>query len=825
MAWTFDSTTQNWTKTGAFREALIAVDDLGASAAVTLQLIDSAKPVLVLVMASQDGRTCYEVGINGVNLVIRKVIHGVVGADLDTVAHTLSSGDTYTLEVQRRGKVIDGTITLADGTEKTVTYTSGTVDPDEEIFEWQDSWGFVSSSTGAVVAQARKCGLKPESSSRKDVSVFIAGGNVALYKDGALRTLESGVFDPVGDVWAFVYRQKVYAGDGRFAKVIDPNDDADPIVPWTPTAGYLPGQTTTAERDAGVCTATCAAVYFDRPVLAGAPHDPQNLFASKVGDPLDWDTGADTFDRAYGSSTDRSRVGEPVIALEQSATGLLVIGNANSIWQMSGDPSIGIPEVVEIDTDSGVSHANALQKVAEGVVLAHSPTGLLLITPGRSSPLSESVLTEGIQIPSASIGNYIVSVVRDPSRYITWIFLTSRATGLSTHFAYSERVGGFVAGQGGLLPQQFPNNVGPTAAGMVDGKIVLGGRDGYLRVFDDTAKDDDGVEITLKIPVLFSEGSSQHDTIINKLKLVLGKNSDDATIKMFAGIDAERAYDTTEQWTLLNTTVSSGRMRTIDRGLRAPALVAEISGTGVGTSVAIEVLEAHTRLGRLSTKKPRSVFTPETLCPPPTPGGSGSGGGSFGSGPGYGGSDTPDSSCGTITVTVSGTPYDFGEDSVVTGVLYGRCRDGGDSTGDGTINRGWSATVSNAFAFSNPVDNAGACRWTFTDGAGTSWVQFNTDGTWTYLIHSAHEAYYYCGSCASYDGWCDFVNGTIYSGGTADNDLLRDNGTLADPVCSDFGASTCDIGLFGDFDLDNGCAPDPAALATGFRHYLEYTVA
>lgn len=827
MTWTLDSTTQNWSKTGTDREALIADADLGASAAITLQLIDSAKPVLVVLMASQDGRTCYEVGIVSTNLVIRQTIHAVAGSSLATAAHGLTSGDTYTLEVQRRGKVITGTITKADGTTVSVTYTNLTVDPDEEVFDWQDSWGFVSSSDGAVVAHARTCGLKPESSERKDVTVFIAGGSVGLLKDGALRTLESGVFDPEGDVWAFVYRQKVYAGDGRVARVIDPNDDADPIVPWSPTAGYLPGQTTAADVAAGVCTATCGTVYFDRPVLAGAPHDPQNLFGSKIGDPLDWDTAADVIDRAYGASTDRSRVGQPVVALAQSATGLLVIGCRDSIWQMSGDPAIGIPEIIEIDHDSGVSHANALKKVRDGLVLAHSPTGLLLVSPGTVSPLSELVLTEGIQIPREDIDDYLVSVGRDSERYLTWVFLTKRATGASVHFAYSERVGRFIPGDGGIHPQQFSNNIGPTAVGMVDGKLVLGGRDGYMRVLDDSAKDDDGAEITLKIPVLFVEGSTQHDTIINKLKLSLGKNSDDARVRVYGGIDAERVYDTAERWTLLNTTVPSGRMRSIDRGLRAPALLAEISGTGTGTSVSIEVLEAETRLGRLSTKKARSPFTLETLCPPPTAAGSGSGGGSFGSGPGDGGSDTPTSSCGTITVTVGATPYDFGEDSVVTGVLYGRCRDAATSTGDGTLNNGWGTTSSNAFAFADPVDNAGACKWSFTDGAGTSWVQFNTDGTWTYSIAVAHQAYYTCADCSlEGEGYCDYTTSDTGSGsGLEDGMLVRDNATAAHPTCADFSSSNCDIGLFGDFDLDNGCAPAPTDDATGFRHYLAYVAA
>ena len=42
-----------------------------------------------------------------------------------------------------------------------------------------------------------------------------------------------------------------------------------------------------------------------------------------------------------------------------------------------------------------------------------------------------------------------------------------------------------------------------------------------------------------------------------------------------------------------------------------------------------------------------------------------------------------------------------------------------------------------------------------------------------------------------------------------------------------FGSSGAvgDVGLFADFDLDNGCYSVPADEATGFRHYIGYQVA
>jgi hypothetical protein len=102
-------------------------------------------------------------------------------------------------------------------------------------------------------------------------------------------------------------------------------------------------------------------------------------------------------------------------------------------------------------------------------------------------------------------------------------------------------------------------------------------------------------------------------------------------------------------------------------------------------------------------------------------------------------------------------------------------------------------------------------------------VQFNTDGTWTYDTGN-HDSYYTGQNCSAYDGDEDWTSGHGTANGTPQM-LIVDNSDPDDPICDDFGASNGDIGLFADFDLDNGCHTAPADEATGFRHYLAYTLA
>lgn len=818
--WAYDATSKTWTLSGSGRTACIVPDaELSASAAVRMELFDTDVPVRAVLLSSPDGGTCIEVGVDGANIVIYQVEFGGVVATHDTAAHGLTADEPYTLEVYRQGTKISAYLNGATTAIVEWDNTGG-------VFEGQEHYGFVADTEGARVARATVCGLKPTRSSAKKVLLIICNGGIYAYENQSLRTLSAAAFSATEDCWAVVYDQKVYAGDGRFAKVIDPI--ANTVEPWTPTAGFLPGQDSAQDRTEGKCSVTTAIEFFRRLAVAGGDDDPQNIINTALNDPLDLDTAASNRGRAYGNDTDASKVGEPVRALIQAATGYMIIGCDNSMWSWEGDPTLDVPRVVPIHGSEGISGPDAIVKIQEGVTLAHSPSGLFLVpATGQAVPFSQGILTSGLRLDADSIDDYIIMIGRDPKRQMTHVFLTTRASGSSVHYAYDERRGRWAPDAGPFLPETFPDAVGPTAIGIYDGQLVLGSRDGHLYIFDDDAEDDDGTAIDFVCSMMVKAGDGQHDTIIDRVLLTLAADSADARISVYGGMTAEECYDTTNRRLLLRATVStSNRQRPILRGARSPFMCVEIEAAD-GGQVDIESLEAAVDMGRLTTRRLASPMSSQTLCPPPSASNGGSGGSDFASGPDEGGSGDPDD-CTTVDVLVGSTTYSFGYDSVMTGVMYGRCRDGGTSTGDCTTNNGWSAVESYEFEFTNPTDNGGACRWTFQDSLGTSWVQFNTDGSWTYDT-TAHESYYSGQSCSAYDGWEDWTiqHDTYGGGGSPDDQEIRDNADPSAPTCSEmFGpGSTGDIGLFADFDLDNGCYATPADEATGFRHYLGYQIA
>ncbi|HRQ74239.1 MAG TPA: hypothetical protein PLU35_14540 [Phycisphaerales bacterium] len=801
MTWTYDSTTRTWTKSDTGRETLMVDADLPGACAVRLELFNINKPVRFVCFASPDGRSCVEVGVNGANLEVRILEFGVVTSTPESEAHGLAANVPYTIEIHRRAGVLE---VFLDGVS-TITWTVAGVP------EGRERYGFSAQNDGSRVARAVVCGLKPLRATRRDALVIVVNGTISLYDEGSLRAVAPNAFDPQADVWAVVFRQKVYAGDGRVAKIIDPNNAGSPVVPYAPTAGFLPGQESAEDRAAGVCSATVAAFFYDRIAFAGDPNDEQNILFTALGDPLDLDTGAQKTDRAYGASTDRSRVGEPVRALVQAANGVLVIGCTGSIWRMTGDPSIGVPEVVRVWSGSGISGSEAVGQVQDGVVAAHTPEGIVLVPAiGEPVPLSNPTVTSGLNMTPAEAADRHVILRRDPERQAFMVFLTPRASGPAVHLWYDERTGGWSPGRGGFFPVTVADAAGPTAAAVVGGRLVIGTRTGYLLVMDDEATTDDGSPIELLCSTLIDLGHGMHDTILSRLLIVLAQSGDDVQYRVFGGRTAEEAFLGDERWLLLAGR-SQQRYRLVSRPVRAPALVLELSHAEEGGRADVETVEIGASVGRLSTRRPRSPFAAAALCPPPgAPVGSGSGGGSgFSSGGGGGGSDTPGGECETITVLVGGTTeYDFGEDSTVAITFRGLCFSGNppQKVGEAT----------ETIVFENPSLVSGACRWTH----GDSWVRFTDSGTWEYSISAA--------DAATYDPSCGGGETTYLTQAHDDAPSFgvywmkeRDE---ADPD----GTDQCMDGVVdgpwkvADALLDNGCAEEPEVEATGFKKWVAY---
>jgi hypothetical protein len=240
---------------------------------------------------------------------------------------------------------------------------------------------------------------------------------------------------------------------------------------------------------------TIAVSYRGRLVLSGSATDPQNIFASKVGDPTNWDTGAIGADASWaGNASKAGRVGSPILALAPLSDDVMLIGTEHTLWAVRGDPTDG-GSIDNVSDAVGIVGQNAWTVAADGSVYFVGPQGLYRTTPAGTTPTEVSRDTFRQFFTSIDRSQNYVSLIYDPQRYGVWVFVSpiSAANAPGTHVFYDIRNEGF-------WPQQFTHkpNFGPVTSvywngfGTSDQYPVLGGYVGDLAIISFVNRRDNG---------------------------------------------------------------------------------------------------------------------------------------------------------------------------------------------------------------------------------------------------------------------------------------------------------------------------------------------
>src|SRR5688572_12353546 len=224
---------------------------------------------------------------------------------------------------------------------------------------------------------------------------FIANG--ALYQEEPAGTLAAFVsalsFSLTQRIQAVDRLQKLYIADwdvdatisgaARAPKVFDPV--AGTLVNWSTliTDGTLPTG----------CPAI--ALYRDRIFLASAYADPVQWYASRQGDPNDWDTAADDSGASIsGTASEAGRTGEPITCLAPHSNNCMLMGGHKSLWIMRGDPAFG-GQIQPLSKEIGVlgrfawCHAPArLDAAGPRLFIYLSQDGLYVVPAGCDNDLT-----------------------------------------------------------------------------------------------------------------------------------------------------------------------------------------------------------------------------------------------------------------------------------------------------------------------------------------------------------------------------------------------------------------------------------------------------
>ena len=303
-------------------------------------------------------------------------------------------------------------------------------------------------------------------------------------------------------------------GGTSVPKVYDPADNS--VAEWTaaPGLGAVPQH----------CRLLC--LYRNRTVLASPPGAMREWYMSHVDNPRDWDYADVTaLGAVAGTAANAGQMGQEIRALIPYSDDYLIFGCAHSIWRMSGDPKYG-GLLDAVDYKTGMLDKFAWAHDPHANIWFMGMAGLYRMQPGQK-PEAMSPFTLPRELSNINTQAYEVILAWNTVWFGLHIFITSRLDGTSQHWFYDAK-------EGAYWPEQIPNDHGPTA--VLDygsdssrfRKLLLGGRDGYIRNFEENVSNDDGETITSY--VVFAPqriaGRDDREGILQLVQLALGLNTD-----------------------------------------------------------------------------------------------------------------------------------------------------------------------------------------------------------------------------------------------------------------------------------------------------------
>lgn len=418
-------------------------------------------------------------------------------------------------------------------------------------------------------------GEKVNPSARKSRVVSVQNGSVyrSNYPPSVLALSNDG--DSVMDVGFAVSGaaafQKMFFVDGAAANYCYLDFADNTVKDWSAnlTAGALPAGT-----DDTTLGCRFMVLYRGRVVMSGLREEPQNWFMSKAGDPFDWDYApAETSptQAVAGNASNAGELGDACTALAPHQDDILIIGGANSLWMMRGDPAAG-GQIDNISRQVGITGPEAWTWDAGSVLWFFGNNGLYRLQPGGAAPELVSKGKLDKTFAELDTSSKTVRLVYDREWQGVHIFITpvNQPDSHEDHWFFDERTGGF-------WRDQYPVNFGPTAVHLFAADdpdqrgVILGGFDGYLRIFNSSTNDDDGaaIESYVRFP-LVHPAMPMGQFQLSDMQLTTDNRSNGVQLDIYRGKTPQEAAEATTA--AFTKTLAAGRNLPIRKRLRGNAI-------------------------------------------------------------------------------------------------------------------------------------------------------------------------------------------------------------------------------------------------------------
>jgi len=363
---------------------------------------------------------------------------------------------------------------------------------------------------------------------------LLAVANEKLYKSSEIYPGAMDAISLVGSDWsagapdihlnATPHRQKLYIAlaDANNCQIYNPADDSLNPLDAALTAGTLP---------AG-CDLIC--VYRDRLMLAKA----DGWYASRSGDPLDWDYINDAMAAVAGINSDAGQVPDTLTAMFPFSDDYLIFGASNSIWVMRGDPKAG-GIIDSLSYEFGVL-AGCHGPYGEIYLLTNH--GIAVLPPGPNvsvKTLSDKLPRDFMEInPAASQ----INIAWNPKE---WGVNISISPGYS--WFYDLRHNAFWEDSVSSDHEAYSAITFKTDEFNMGG-MLWGCNDGYIRRFPPKMDTDDGTEISSYVDIgPFRPFENPAGAMLMALTPALATDSGDIDWSLYAGNTNEEAVRAAEE--------------------------------------------------------------------------------------------------------------------------------------------------------------------------------------------------------------------------------------------------------------------------------------
>jgi len=242
-------------------------------------------------------------------------------------------------------------------------------------------------------------------------------------------------------------------------------------------------------------TAYLVSVLSGRLVLNNRDQ-PHQAPASAAGNPWDFNPYRTTSDRATVIGTGSAgSIGDVIRAFIPLRDGQFIIGCSGSMHVVVDNPAYG-GSIVALDRTIGIFDATSWCLDGDGTVYFWGTGGLYRIqrTSMVIENLNDTSLPDIIGDTNASPSTHRVCLGYDPLAFGVKVCITLLSDGSNVNYWYDTKVGGF-------FPESYSDSHGVYSIHYYNSDVIaqrgllLGCTDGYIRVHDDSANDDDGTAI------------------------------------------------------------------------------------------------------------------------------------------------------------------------------------------------------------------------------------------------------------------------------------------------------------------------------------------